>query len=241
MLPNRTPDPPNNNNQPPDAPERGRRSRRPVVRYGFQEFSNPRANLSTSAFVQYRSQTLSAGAMFWGAIAAVFAWFDAFFGNLSQDPWRDRTQVHLRVLPSRLCNYEGLGLFVVGPSDGRLPRGSIIPFKGMFVRRNSPWHLWSPWSCAAQHTLRFVFIPDPLDPLPTIRQFGTHRIIPYANYANAPWRNWQQPLPPELRNRSSYRHSNAKIVCNYRRGLCFLRTTRAIRTSEEVLVSYRWY
>ena len=73
MQPNRTPDPPSNNNQPPDAPERCQRSRRPVVRYGFEEFSNPRSNQSTSAFVQYRSQTLSTGAIFWDAILAVFA------------------------------------------------------------------------------------------------------------------------------------------------------------------------
>ena len=238
---NHTPsdDPPDDPHRPPGAPLRGNRNRRPPARYGFAEFENPYANVSTSSYVAFRSQSLRIGAAFWAAVIAVFSWFDQYFGNLSNDPYANRSEVHLRVLPSRMCNYDGLGLFVVGPPNGRLPRGSIIPFKGIFVRRNSPWHWWAPWSATAQRSQRFVFIADPRDPLPDIRRFGTHRIVPYANYANAPWRHWQGPLPRELQSRA-VRSSNAKIICNYRRGLCFLRTKRDIRVGEEVLVSYRW-
>ena len=238
---NHTPsdDPPDDPHRPPGAPLRGNRNRRPPARYGFAEFENPYANVSTSSYVAFRSQRLRIGAAFWAAVIAVFSWFDQYFGNLSNDPYANRSEVHLRVLPSRMCNYDGLGLFVVGPPNGRLPRGSIIPFKGIFVRRNSPWHWWAPWSATAQHSQRFVFIADPRDPLPDIRRFGTYRIVPYANYANAPWRHWQGPLPRELQSRA-VRSSNAKIICNYRRGLCFLRTKRDIRVGEEVLVSYRW-
>ena len=230
---------PHSNNHPPNAPYRQRRHVQPIQRYGITEFNDPRVNESTSSFAVYRDQPLQEGPIDWEAVTSCIDWFEAHFNNTHHDPWADRSQVHLRALPSRLCQFEGLGLFAVGPPGGKFPKNSIIPYKGIFVRRNSPWHLWSPWHVAAQHSTKYVFIPDSRNPLPTIHQFGSHRIVPYANYSNRPWSNWMPPLPIELPNRGALQRSNARTVCCYRRDLCYLETTKDIHTGNEVLSTYK--
>jgi len=225
-------------NPPPAAPMRPRRNIVAIQRYGVEEFSDPRINASSSVFVQYRDQPHHQGPTNWSAVASCVQWFEENFNNLEHDPWADRSQVQLRALPSRLCQYEGLGLFAVGPPGGTLPHGSIIPYKGIFVRRNTPWHLWSRWHVSARRSTKYVFIPDSRNPLPTIRQFGSHRIVPYANYSNRPWSAWMPPLPLELRNRGHLQHSNARTCCEYRRNLCYLKTTKDIHTGDEILTPY---
>lgn len=228
----------NNNNTPNNR--RPRRDRQAPPRYGFDEFQNPAINSSSAAFAIYRRQPSSVGQVFWSCVLSVCRWFHAFFGDPSQDPYADPNSVHIQVRPSRLCGFQELGLFVVGPRNGILPAGSIIPFRGIFVRRNSPWHKWSYWHCTARHTTKFVFIPDPRQPLPTILEFGTQRIIPYANYSNAPWRSWQGPLPRTALHHHLLKSPNARVVCSYRRDVCILRTTRPLPVGSEILNSYRW-